>query len=248
MEGYKTLKAARADGFDDIKKDEYGGEQISLKGHSLVRNPKLAVSETEWGRRGYNIRNDAPPHALLCRSVNSHMVTYYVYRDDQVVPKKRYKHVAPKIVPILAALWRINRSAKRYRDAEYACDSANCHEFSKKAQRLKINLHELRLQALQHLLDERRLVVMGYCHLDGRWVEVLSGDGYTFHRPCPRPKNQEIALLDRNSTDARPVGFSEPKLKDAILTVETYLKGRGRVQKYSWPQHFCDSDRWDVID
>ena len=38
---YMTLKAARADGWHERKDDEVGGEEITLKGHTLVRNTKL---------------------------------------------------------------------------------------------------------------------------------------------------------------------------------------------------------------
>jgi hypothetical protein len=38
---YKTLTDARADGWHKPKQDEYGGEEITLKGHTLVRNTKM---------------------------------------------------------------------------------------------------------------------------------------------------------------------------------------------------------------
>lgn len=42
---YKTLKDARAAGFHEREADEYGGEEIELKGHTLVRNCNKALSE-----------------------------------------------------------------------------------------------------------------------------------------------------------------------------------------------------------
>ena len=35
---YRTLKAARADGWHPRRADEVGGEEITMKGHTLVRN------------------------------------------------------------------------------------------------------------------------------------------------------------------------------------------------------------------
>lgn len=79
---YRTLKAARADGWHRLKKDEYGGEQISLKGHTLVRNPKVAQSKTWWEAAGYSVKPGEQPHAQR----TGQYVVYDVYRDDQVEP------------------------------------------------------------------------------------------------------------------------------------------------------------------
>ena len=79
---YKTLKAARVDGWHRPKDDEYGGEQINLKGHALVRNPKVAQSKTWWGEAGYSVKPGEQPHAQR----TGQYVVYDVYRDDQVEP------------------------------------------------------------------------------------------------------------------------------------------------------------------
>ena len=47
---YKTLKAARADGWHEPKSNEYDGEEIAFKGHTLVRNTKLREPEP-WVKR-----------------------------------------------------------------------------------------------------------------------------------------------------------------------------------------------------
>lgn len=75
-ERYKTLKAAYADGWKDLKPCEYGGEQIALKGHTLVKNPKRARSKKEWGYEGYEVKPDEKPHARFS--------WWGVYREDQV--------------------------------------------------------------------------------------------------------------------------------------------------------------------
>ncbi len=75
-ERYKTMKAAYADGWKDLKPCEYGGEQIVLKGHTLVKNPKRARSKKEWGYKGYEVKPDEKPHARFS--------WWSVYREDQV--------------------------------------------------------------------------------------------------------------------------------------------------------------------
>jgi hypothetical protein len=79
---YKTLKAALADGWHPLKEHEYGGEQISLKGHTLVRNPKVAWSKTWWGEKGYTVKAGEQPHG---QKAGEHG-WYDVYREDQVEP------------------------------------------------------------------------------------------------------------------------------------------------------------------
>lgn len=62
-----------------------------LKGHRLIRGARVAVSKTEWKRRGYEIKAGEQPHGWLCHNMGC-MVTYAVYRDDQVeqlVPRPR---------------------------------------------------------------------------------------------------------------------------------------------------------------
>jgi hypothetical protein len=48
----KTLKEARSLGWHEPRPDEYGGEEVTLKGHRLVHDTERAVPATEWRRRG----------------------------------------------------------------------------------------------------------------------------------------------------------------------------------------------------
>jgi hypothetical protein len=79
---YKTLKAARADGWYRLKDCEYGGEQISLKGQSIVRNPRLARSRTWWKEAGYSVKPGEQPHTRRYGPAG----WYDAWRDDQVQP------------------------------------------------------------------------------------------------------------------------------------------------------------------
>jgi hypothetical protein len=77
---HKTLKAAEAAGFSEMRPEYYGGETITLKGHVLVRNHKWAQSETAWKRSGRRVMAHEP-HAC----VKTQWGQYAVYRDDQTV-------------------------------------------------------------------------------------------------------------------------------------------------------------------
>lgn len=98
-EVFSTLKAARAAGFHDRSPDEYGGEILELKGHTLVRNAERAESRTEWDRRGRRVLAGAVPHCERSASVGGRRVVYEVFRVDQTeakLPVKPRRKVSPE--------------------------------------------------------------------------------------------------------------------------------------------------------
>jgi hypothetical protein len=232
---YKTLKAAYADGWHGERPEEYGGERVRLRGHTLVRNAEVAVSASEWGRRGYRVLPDQEPHGWLSGQVGNGRtsITWPVYRKDQVVAKRKVTARPPQVVDVLAAVWTVNRAAKRRRDAAQACYQGRAHGFAKAHKETKEEYYCLKSQALHYLLAEGRLRVVGY-HVfpAGNWAEVLKGEGYTFHRPCP-PQQGEAVQLD--GIEAKPRGRAEPRVKDALHTLEMYLVGKPQAECYEWP-------------
>ena len=83
--GPVTLKEAFSLGWVDEEPDHYGGERLTLKGHSLTRNMKTAVSRTEWKRRGYVVKDREDPHATV---THGEYGPYDVFREDQVEPTR----------------------------------------------------------------------------------------------------------------------------------------------------------------
>jgi hypothetical protein len=228
MGTYKTLKAAKADGFHKPKAWEYGGELLRLKNHTLVRNPKEAVSRHKWSARGYRIKTGATPHANQSHHVAGRTKKYPVYRDDQVIGKRRVTECPAVEIPILLAVWALNRSAKRYRDSGQSHYLHANHGLAGHAKNTKENYYDLKAQALEQLLTEGKLTVMGY-QLFGEnkyWTEVLQGDGFTFHRPCARPSTQYRDCQVLETIPAKERSAREPRVKDAIYTVENYLAER----------------------
>ncbi|MCC7542401.1 MAG: hypothetical protein IT379_39650 [Deltaproteobacteria bacterium] len=236
---FRTIKAAKSAGFRELRKGEYGGEQITLKGQLLARDPKAALSATAWGEKGCRVRDDAEPHATLTGHVGGaaggKTRSWHVYRDDQVLPKAQRKHSPAKTVDLLAALWAANRSAKRWRNAARGQYNKRAHQFASSSKRRKESLYALKAQALHHLVTDGVLQHAGYHRfLDGNYAELLSGGGYTFHRPCPHPTDGAI-VEDRADIDAKPRQSREVRLKDAEHTLTSYLSGRLRVGVYEWP-------------
>lgn len=239
---YKTLKAAYAAGFVKHKPEQYGGEVAVVKNHTLVRYTKGAVSRTAWERQGFRVRPDQEPHAVVGGRVGGRYRWWDVFRDDQVEPLRRRVTPPATTVPILSAVWAINRHAKRLRDRASAWWSGCRRDLAGQNAERKREYYALKGQCLHHLLADGRVAVTGYCRFGQSgdlWSEVLAGGGYTFHRPCPPVENlRDVPNLV--GIEAKPRGAGEPRLRDALLTVRGYLADRPTVVGYEWPARRFD--------
>jgi hypothetical protein len=205
-----------------------------LKGHILVRNTKIAVSKTAWERRGYRVKNGEVPHSILSAHFNGSMKSWPVYCDDQVSKKKIISLVPPREIPLLQALWGINRYAKRCRDSASRYYEAECHGFAASASKTKIQMYALKSQVFHYLLAAGIVQVVSFHQFPGgNWAEIIKGSGYTFHRPCPPQEAAEGVLTEE--IEAKPKSVAEPRLKDAIHTIQLFLEGKPKVDAFEWP-------------
>lgn len=168
------------------------------------------------------------------------------------------------LLGIPAALWTLNRRAKRCRDLAQRYYQRSMHGFARAMRHEKDHIYELKGQALAHLLIEGVLVGGTYHKFnDGNWAELLKGDGYSFHRPCP-PQN-DVTATTMDVIDAKPKESSEPTIKVAVSIVEEFLDGREPQEVYYWPtvrrycstevyaeaeddeEDPCDDEEWDEL-
>jgi hypothetical protein len=115
---FKNIKEAKAAGYSEIRDYQYGGTQINIKGHRLVKDPKEAISKTAWKEAGFQLKADQAniPHTQRHRTYPS--MWYGVYRDDQVE-----KIIKPK-VERQAKNWDAVIAAKYERPADAIPDAA----------------------------------------------------------------------------------------------------------------------------
>jgi hypothetical protein len=100
----------------------------------------------------------------------------------------------------------------------------------------KVEMYALKSQAIHHLVEEGKLKVVGHHEFSGGWAEILEGEQYRLHRPCPEPDKQAVGKGEfLGEIEAKPKDASEPRLKDAIFTIEAYLLDKPWVESYSWP-------------
>jgi len=234
---FTSVEEARAAGYERIPYTHYGGERICVEGKLLGKNTVRAKSRTEWESLGYKVPAGTHPHAV----VRGWHQRYEVFRENQVVPKRKRKPAPPKEIPILAALWAINRRAKRHRDTAQRMYRHGQHGFARHEREAKEHLYSQKGQVLHYLLDEGTLLVVGYhSFVEGQWAEVLASEGYRFHRPCPpeivpAEVQADVTALSIAAIEAKPKEANEPRLVDARYTINAYLADRPHVECYTWP-------------
>jgi hypothetical protein len=78
---YKSMAAARRDGFVEWRSQLYGGLYVEVRGRLFVLGASEARSRTAWENSGYRVRDGEKPHATKsARRIG----TWNVYREDQV--------------------------------------------------------------------------------------------------------------------------------------------------------------------
>jgi hypothetical protein len=151
--------------------------------------------------------------------------------------EKRLEKEKKTPVPILPALFTLNRRAKRCRDLAQKYYRRRKHGFAQKAREEKETIYGLKGQVLHHLVASGVLSVIGYHRFLGEqgehFAEILAGEGYSFHRPCDPPEVGGVHEI-RESIEARPKGAKEPTLTAAYSAVNLFLKGKKFVDVFEW--------------
>jgi hypothetical protein len=147
--------------------------------------------------------------------------------------KKRQKNVDR--LPVLAALFTLNRRAKRCRDLAQTYYQRRMHGVAAEMKREKNRIYDIKGQVLLHMVEAGVLVGGKFHRFEfGNWAEILAGGGYTFHRPCPPQEEANIEAAMIESIEAKPKSAKEPTLEVAYEVVGNYLQGKNRASVYQW--------------
>jgi hypothetical protein len=161
---------------------------------------------------------------------------------DERLAKKKARTAR---LSVLSAIFTLNRRAKRCRDLAQLYYQANMHGLAGKYKREKERIYVLKGQVLAHLLVEERLKVTGVHQFQGgNFAEVLEGEGYRFHRPCPQPAAPETVIL-LESIESKPKESSEPTIETAFEAVQRFLSGKERTSVYEWTPRTYRPSRYD---
>ena len=242
---FRTKKQARAAGFRslaDLSRYEIprrDAEPIIVRGEKFYRPDQIEplISRTEARRRGLTVPADAPVERELSARVGdgAKTIRYDGYRLSDCRPVRKCTERPPNSIDLLAAIFAVNKSAKRYRDAASKCYGAGSHAFARAASRRKQELYDLKDRGIAEALRTDRLSLVG---IHGG-LALYRGAGYCFHstllrdvEPIPEALNTENVFVE-----AKPREATEPRLKDAIKTLEDLPDADEDCRRLSQPRH-----------
>lgn len=182
-------------------------------------------SKTGWRRRGRRVVNQ-DQIALWKPWRYGAVPQYHISNTVPLAVRTDNPAVALPLVEenVLAAIFSVNRAAKRYRDAairlyKTARQRRSNHGLVKAAKNKKKQLYVLKEQGVIFAFRQSWIDFDG---LHGN-LAVYRGSGYCFHSPL-RPRIAEPAEHSTSDeslfVESKPKGSGELRLKDAVATLE----------------------------
>lgn len=169
-------------------------------------------TKTSWSQAGRSLVQNAEPAAI-------HIGRYDVYDlyDESQTRPKRVSNKPPVIIDLLAAIFTVTRSAKRYRNSAETNYKYGKHGFAGSARRQKAHLYGLKDKGLIAAFRAGRVQAVG----THGCLTIYRGEGYCFHSLL-RPKDAVLPEVgtDPLTVEAKPKATDEPRLKDAVHTLE----------------------------
>lgn len=230
------LKCVNEFGNVDLTRQKLGRRYAHVRGkrlQPLCRKLGIKFAEAIVGFDEYRSRCFSPikDGVVVSARSASKLLAAISARDEQASQRTQD---SVRNLDVLAALFTLNRRAKRCRDSAQKYYLAGMHGLASTMRKEKERIYRLKGQALHYLIEEGRLGISGFHRFDGgNWSELLVGDGYSFHRPCPA---QSGDVQVRDGIEAKPKGAKEPTLAVAFEVVERFLEGRPQVSIFQWPR------------
>lgn len=138
-------------------------------------------------------------------------------RERDKWQQRAERKLEPVVVDLLAAIFSVNRSAKRYRDAAQKCYALKKHGFARQGRETKEELYALKDRGIAEAFRLGRITPV---LRKGGLVEYR-GEGYCFHSTLlpvgvTLAQNTDDTIL---YVDAKPRGAAEVRMLDAKHTL-----------------------------
>lgn len=175
------------------------------------------LTRTEWSRRDRSIIPGSQPVGRR-RTGWGQLVD--LYSESQTRPKRRQRPAVAYSVEtpetLLAAIFSVNRSAKRYRDAASLCYEACNHLGAAAHSRTKQRLYRLKDAGVVWAVRKGWLTPVA----QHKSVTVYRGEGYCFHSVlCPSGWAPTKIINDEPYVEQQARSATEIPLKDAVATL-----------------------------
>ena len=228
---HKTKKSARSAGLigdwsiPTLRRaliPKIGETPLRVKDEDFYRMDQLeeVVSRTAASERGLAIRKGEQPATYMsARIAGACRVEYDVYRISQCRPKRKYEKRKPEKLDILKALFIVNRSAKRYRDAASQHYRMDQHGLARHCSWEKQRLYAMKDKGISFAFSQG---LLKFTKMHGGFG-VFEGGGYTFHSTrIPRNVPTESSPVPVAFTrESQPKEKGEGRLVDATETLSS---------------------------
>lgn len=186
-----------------------------------------------------------PPHVVEQRGYRIGWYTTYLW-DESVVrtaeqkpeflnaqlqrKRRNLKFDAHRHVDLLAAIFTVNRAAKRQRDLAQKYYRSSMHGFAGSAKSKKLKYYSLKDRGIATAYLSGRLS----CENKHANLYLYRGEGYSFHSTlCPVGLEvPELPLAGGEEhlfIEAKPKGVKEPRLIDALRTLDALSEVDGSM-------------------
>jgi hypothetical protein len=171
---------------------------------------------TRNGKPGFKPRPGTPPTTV--KWVKKFKMDIGLWRESDFIPKRARTPQPPVVqTDILLAVFTVNRSAKRYRDAASTCYNAGVFDFAGVNSVNKNMLYRLKDRGILWAIANGKLQAQKHTPP----LTMYLGEGYCFHT-LYYPKDMPAEITDEPLfVESKPKSKREYKLKDAIATLES---------------------------
>lgn len=166
---------------------------------------------------GLKLRKDAEHMLIAHRLINGIAIKYPMYRESDFEPTRKVRCIPTKEIDLLSAIYTVNKSTKRYRDAARNAYHNHLWGFASYHKEKKEYLYLLKDKGIA---EAYRIDRLSLSHRHGL-MAVYTGDGYCFHSwIMPKGISCEPGEPGQVFIESSPKSRSEARLKDAIYTLE----------------------------
>lgn len=252
MDRFRTKKAARKAGYytwrewmtykRNLLVPRIDAKPVVVKGENFYFKDDCEelIFHTRANELGLRIRANATPATTL----PSRYGPYDLFRisDCEAKPVRQIK--SPKRIDLLRAIFAVNKSAKRYRDASEKYYKQKLHGFARSASFTKKRLYTLKDRGILTAYRTKRLGFEGM-HAG---LAVYRGEGYCFHSPLVPKEHFSGEIIDDCAfkKESAVKSNKEAKLKDAEYTLSELDESEEGFCRFESPSYRSRRHKIDV--